>query len=171
MQNTLNWYEHTDLLNTALANDGAFLVAKDATKRPNAMTIGWGQVGIIWSRPMFTVLVRRSRYTHSCLLENDAFTVCVPARGRMSSELAFCGSRSGRDVNKAEACGLSFVAGKTVSIPVIAGCSLYYECKIVLRKELSASDFSSAEILDKFYQDGDHHMIVIGEIAAVYGCD
>jgi hypothetical protein len=27
----------------------------------NTMTIGWGQLGVVWSKPMFAVLVRESR--------------------------------------------------------------------------------------------------------------
>ncbi len=168
MQDGISWYKHAGLLNDALAHEGAFLVAKDKNGRPNVMTIGWGQIGIIWSRPMFTVLVRRSRYTHTCLLETDAFTVNVPVPGSMTRELAFCGSKSGRDADKAAACGLTFIDGTSVKTPVIDKCSLYYECNIMLRKELNASDFSSEEILDKFYSDGDHHMTVIGEILAAY---
>ena len=33
----------------------------------NAMTIGWGALGTMWSKPCCTVYVRHSRYTHELL--------------------------------------------------------------------------------------------------------
>jgi len=164
----IKWNEHIDILKDALSGSGVLLVALDKNGRANPMTIGWGQVGIVWSRPMFTVLVRKSRYTHSCLLEAPDFTVNVPARGTLGEELLFCGTKSGRDVDKALACSLTMKRAQNVATPIIAQCHVHYECKIVLRKQLSAADFSAPEILDEFYQDTDHHMIVIGEIIAAY---
>jgi flavin reductase (DIM6/NTAB) family NADH-FMN oxidoreductase RutF len=55
-----------------------------------------------------------------------------------------------------------------VATPIIAECHVHYECKIVVRKQLSADDFSAPTILKKYYEGGDHHMIVIGEILAAY---
>ena len=162
------WNEHIDILKDALSGSGAFLVALDKAGRANPMTIGWGQVGIVWSRPIFTVLVRKSRYTYSCLLEAPDFTVNVPALGTLSEELLFCGTKSGRDVDKAAACGLTMEQAQKVLTPIVSECFLHYECKTVVRKQLSAVDFSDPEILDEYYQDNDHHMIVIGEIVAAY---
>jgi len=80
----------------------------------------------------------------------------------------FCGTKSGRDVDKAAACGLTLKEAQRVQTPIIAECALHYECKIVLRKQLSRADFSAPDVLDEYYQDDDHHMIVIGQIVAAY---
>ena len=42
------------------------------------MTIGWGSVGYYWRRPVFTCVVRQSRFTDQQLKENPVFTVSVP---------------------------------------------------------------------------------------------
>jgi len=164
----IKWNEHIDILKDALSGSGVLLVALDKNGRANPMTIGWGQVGIVWSRPVFTVLVRKSRYTYSCLLEAPDFTVNVPTVGTLSEELLFCGSKSGRDVDKAAACGLTMEQAQEVLTPIVSECQLHYECKVVVRKQLSGADFSSPGILDEYYQDSDHHMLVIGEIVAAY---
>jgi flavin reductase (DIM6/NTAB) family NADH-FMN oxidoreductase RutF len=132
------------------------------------MTIGWGEVGRVWSRPVFTVLVRRSRYTYGCLLASESFTVNVPAPGKLQEELLFCGTKSGRDLDKVASCGLTLVEGKKVATPVLAECTLHYECKVILRKQLAREDLSDPGILAQYYPNDDHHMIVIGEILAVY---
>jgi len=157
-----------DQLQEALSGSGAFLVACDENGKGNPMTIGWGEVGIVWSRPVFTVLVRRSRYTYRCLLASETFTVNVPAPGELKEELLFCGTKSGRDLDKAASCGLTLIEGKEVATPTIAECTLHYECRILLRKQLEREDFSAPGILDQYYRTDDHHMIVMGEILAVY---
>jgi len=164
----IEWNEHVDMLKAALSGSGALLVARDKIGRANPMTIGWAQVGIVWGRPTVTVLVRRSRYTYSCLLDTPDFTVNVPATGTLDDQLVFCGTKSGRDVDKAAACGLTLKEAQRVQTPIIAECALHYECRIILRKQLSHADFSAPDVLDAYYQDDDHHMIVTGEIVAAY---
>ena len=164
----IQWNEHIDILKEALSGNGAFLVALDKNGRANPMTIGWAQVGIVWSRPTLTVLVRKSRYTYSCLVDTPDFTVNVPAVGTLDDQLLFCGTKSGRDLDKAAACGLTLSPAQRVRTPIIAECHVHYECKVVVRKQLSGTDFSSPAILDEYYQDDDQHMIVIGEIVTAY---
>ena len=41
----------------------------------NLMTISWGTIGELWGKPVFTVFVSTSRYTHKFMEENDYFTV------------------------------------------------------------------------------------------------
>ena len=41
----------------------------------NAMTISWGEIGELWERPVVTVYVSSSRYTHSFMERNEYFTV------------------------------------------------------------------------------------------------
>ena len=70
-------YLHETL--SLLAKPGLLLVAAGADGAPNAMTIGWGTIGVIWRKPIFTVLVRHSRYTYKLLEESDSFTICPHA--------------------------------------------------------------------------------------------
>jgi flavin reductase (DIM6/NTAB) family NADH-FMN oxidoreductase RutF len=168
MKVNMNWNEHVDLLKSALSADGVFLVAVDRDGKANPMTIGWGQIGIVWSRPVFTVLVRRSRYTHGCLLHSEDFTVNVPAVGELKEELLFCGTKSGRDVDKAKTLELTLTPSRDVSTPIIDACSFYYECRILARKQLEESDLFSPDVLSTYYGSDDHHMIVMGEIVAAY---
>ena len=58
-------------------NKGAFLTTQYGGEN-NVMTIGWGQIGIIWRKPVMTVLVRKSRYTKTLLDGSKEFTVSVP---------------------------------------------------------------------------------------------
>jgi flavin reductase (DIM6/NTAB) family NADH-FMN oxidoreductase RutF len=167
----IEWSEETQLLRAALSGDGVFLVAVDDSGRPNPMTIGWAQVGIVWSRPILTVYVRKSRYTHRCLRSARDFTVSVPRPGDHSAALALCGSRSGRDVDKMKAAGLIALPGLTVETPRVDGCILYYECRIVGRTQQELPDFAASDIVERFYPKGDPHLAVFGEILSAYVAD
>jgi flavin reductase (DIM6/NTAB) family NADH-FMN oxidoreductase RutF len=149
---------------TALG-EGAFLTAGDAAQS-NTMTIGWGSIGIVWRKPVFTVLVRPSRYTHEFIERGGEFTVSVPL-GTLKPALGVCGSRSGRDGDKIAAAGLTLLPGRKVATPVIAGCGLYYECRVIGKQQLAAGMLEEAVNKD-CYAAGDHHTVYYGEIVAAY---
>jgi flavin reductase (DIM6/NTAB) family NADH-FMN oxidoreductase RutF len=171
MKRDIQWNEGASRLREAFAGGGAFIVAVDANGKANPMTIGWGQVGVVWSRPMFTAYIRVSRYTYECLQSSDTFTINVPRPGELKEQLIFCGTKSGRDVDKAAECGLTMVRGKAVDTPIVDECALHFECRIVARTQQERSDFDSDEVLGEFYANGDHHLIVLGEIVAAYAAD
>ena len=171
MKRDIEWDGGSAQLHEALRGSGAFIVVVDANGKANPMTIGWGQVGIVWSRPIFTALVRVSRYTYGCLQAAETFTINVPRSGELKEALAFCGTKSGRDLDKAAEAGLTMVDAKAVETPIIDECVLHYECRIVARTQQEPDNFTSGEILDRFYPNGDHHLIVFGEIVAAYAAD
>ncbi len=168
MTQNIAWFDHTDLLNRSLAKGGAFLVVTAPDGRANAMTIGWGQVGIVWSRPVFAVYVRKSRYTHPCITAASDFTVNVPQPGALTKALALCGSRSGRDLDKIAAAGLKTLPSRMTTAPILDGCALYYECRILARTQQALPDFEADDVLSSFYPTDDPHLVVFGEILAAY---
>ncbi len=145
---------------------GAFLTTKNGDKE-NTMTISWGSVGYQWGKPIFTVMVRQSRYTHELIENGGEFTVSIPVGDKMKKALAICGSKTGRDVNKFDAAEITSIAGKVVSTPVIAGCEYIYECKIVYKQDMNPS-LISKDILNTSYADDDFHTFYFGEIVACY---
>jgi flavin reductase (DIM6/NTAB) family NADH-FMN oxidoreductase RutF len=167
----IRWDEGAAQMRTAFEQGGAFIVALDANGKANPMTIGWGQVGVVWDRPIFTAYVRLSRYTHACLQSADSFTINVPWPGEFKEELLFCGTKSGRDIDKAVECGLTMAPGKAIATPIIERCALYYECRVAARTQQQREDFRSDQVLKQFYAKGDHHLIVLGEILAAYRTD
>ncbi len=82
------------------------LVAAGTPERYNACTVGWGSLGIQWEKPVVTVYVHPARHTHGFLTESPYFTLSFyPEDCRKA--LAYMGSHSGRDGDKAAACGLT----------------------------------------------------------------
>ena len=99
------------------------------------MTIGWGMIGVIWSRPVFTVLVRPSRHSYSRLEQISDFTVNVPS-AELSAAVAQCGRVSGRDHDKFKDSHLTTIASREVRSPIIQECVVHYECRILHRNDL-----------------------------------
>ena len=152
----------------ALESGGALLVSADERSRPNAMTIGWAQLGLIWGLPICTVLVRPSRYTYGCCNATGDFTVNVPYTDH-ADEALLCGTRSGRDLDKMAECGFTAVPAHTPGLhsPYIAECGLVYECRTVLTAEVDPS-LLAAEIRSSCYPQGDFHRLFYGEVLAVH---
>jgi len=145
---------------------GLLMVTVDSHGKPNVMTIGWGNVGIIWRRPIFTVLVRVSRYTHQLLENSGQFTINVPPQS-LEVAVADCGTRSGRDVDKFAAHKFTAVPGQKVQVPMIEQCIGHYECRVVYRTHMAKSLLDQA-LHDDCYPKGDYHTIYFGQILASY---
>ena len=149
-----------------LHKTGAFLTVK-AGDKTNTMTISWGNIGYEWGRPVFTVLVRKSRYTYELIENSDEFTVSIPLGKELKEALAICGTKSGRDINKFEAAGINLKPGRVVETPVISECELHYECKIVYKSEMNPQ-FVAEDVLNSSYANGDFHTMYYGEILEAY---
>ena len=142
------------------------LVAQGKQGPPNAMAIGWGQIGVIWRKPIFTVVVRPSRYTYNLIEETKEFTVgIVPPR--LKEVVQYCGQVSGREHDKFQEKGLIAIPAAHIKTPLIKECVIQYECKIVYTHDLMASGLAAPIIAD-CYPKGDFHRVYVGEILACH---
>ncbi|NLO73307.1 MAG: flavin reductase family protein [candidate division WS1 bacterium] len=146
----------------ALRSNGALLASLDAEGRPNAMTIGWGVLGVIWGKPIYVALVRPSRYTYGCLESTGDFTVNIPYDSQ-AEEVLFCGTESGRDRDKFAECGFTPLPSAVVKSVGIGECGLVYECQVVHRNDL-VPEALSEDIRAGAYAGGDFHRCYFGEI-------
>ena len=160
---TMNPLKLSESLISQLKN-GAFLTVK-ADESLNTMTIGWGLIGVLWQRPVFMVPVRDSRHTHSILERAMDFTVVAPS-GDMKDALAFCGSRSGRDLDKFKACHLSTRPGLKTTSPIIELPGIHLECRILYKTPLDPTHLDPA--LHSLYPAKDYHTLYFGEIVSCY---
>ncbi|GAG24117.1 unnamed protein product, partial [marine sediment metagenome] len=116
-----------------IKSKGAFLVAKSKDDvKINVMTIGWAAIGFMWGKPIMTVMVRKSRFTHHIIKKASSFTVSTPTDD-LEEALNFCGTKSGRDFDKFKECNLTIVPAQKVDTPIINISGFHYECKIVCK--------------------------------------
>ncbi|MBT3273603.1 MAG: flavin reductase family protein [Spirochaetales bacterium] len=136
------------------------LVTAGTPKKWNTMTASWGAMGVLWNKKVCFCFVRDSRYTFSFMNENDEFTLSF-FKEEHREALNYCGSHSGRDVDKAVETGL---------IPVAAGNSVSFEqarlvlvCKKIFSQDLVPEQFLDSSI-GEHYPSKDYHRMYIGEI-------
>jgi flavin reductase (DIM6/NTAB) family NADH-FMN oxidoreductase RutF len=153
----------------SLASPGLLLVSVDRRGRPNAMTIGWGSVGVYWGKPIFVVPVRTSRYTHDCIERTRDFTVNVLPR-KLAELATFCGTVSGREHDKFAEAQMTAERSRQVKSPTIAECVLSYECRLVHKNDLVPKALAK-ELLGPCYPKSDYHRFFFGEIVAARGAD
>lgn len=156
------------IANEHLANGGVFLNVKGDV--PNTMTIGWASIGYMWNRPVFTVLVRPQRHSFQMLHAAGEFTVSVPTRNPLRKELAFAGSKSGRDFHKFEGHGLSALPAQAIETPIVGECGLHFECRTLLVQDITP-DRMADELVKGVYAAGDFHTMFFGEILRCYTTD
>jgi flavin reductase (DIM6/NTAB) family NADH-FMN oxidoreductase RutF len=162
----VNFISNMELAMENLHKRGAFLTVKKGDT-VNTMTISWGDIGYRWSRPILTVMVRQSRYTHELIDSNSEFTVSIPLDDSLKKALAICGTKSGREMDKFKETGISLKASKYLETPIIADCKLHYECKIVYKQDMDPA-LMKDEVLKGSYSNGDYHTFYYGEIVNCY---
>jgi flavin reductase (DIM6/NTAB) family NADH-FMN oxidoreductase RutF len=144
---------------------GAFLTVK-AGNQLNTMTIGWATFGLIWQKPIMMVAVRSSRHTFGIIEAAEDFTVTVPA-GDLAKEIAFCGSKSGRDLDKFKMCNLEIINGSRVVSPIIKTSGHHYECRIVYKSAMNPVNLDH-NYDASLYPQKDYHTLYFGEILGCY---
>ncbi|GAI13637.1 unnamed protein product, partial [marine sediment metagenome] len=72
----------------------------------NTMTAAWGGWGVLWTRNICFCVIRPSRYTYQFAEKATGYTLCF-FEEKYRKVLEFCGSKSGRDVDKIAETGLT----------------------------------------------------------------
>ena len=175
MKREVNPFDYAGEICKALP--GGILLTTKRGEEVNAMTIGWGCIGIDWSRPIFIAYVRESRYTKQLLEENGEFTINVPMGQVPRAALSLCGRKSGRDMNKIEKLNLTLEEPLEISVPGILELPLTLECRVIYKQQQDLSAIPQ-EILDRYYpveadtmhpgSDRDYHIAYTGEILKAY---
>jgi len=113
---------------------------------PNLITLAWA--GTICSDPpMVSISIRPSRLSHQLVKESGEFVINLVNEPLLKAT-DFCGVRSGRDVDKFEACGLHPMPIEGLSVtPAVAESPLSLACKVRSVQSLGSHDVFLAEIV------------------------
>jgi flavin reductase (DIM6/NTAB) family NADH-FMN oxidoreductase RutF len=135
----------------------------------NAMTIGWGALGTMWSKPFTFVAVRHSRYTYQFMEKFETFTLSAFPE-EYHDALNLLGTRSGRDGDKIAASGLTPEASIQVPAPSFKEAEIIIECRKIYADDLNPAHFLDENIY-RHYPNRDFHCIYYGEILVAAGTD
>lgn len=133
----------------------------------NTMIIGWGGINVIWGRPIFIVLVRDSRATYELIEHSNEFTVSVPIDKKMKREIAICGTKSLREMEKFKECNFTPIKGRKIDTPIIAEAELHFECKVIYKQTLDQAVIPDI-VKNRYYNNNAIHTVYYGEIVDQY---
>lgn len=138
------------------------LIAAGTPDAFNMMTASWGALGELWGRRVAFCFVRPHRYTFQFMERATHYTLNFFDES-YRHVLDFCGNHSGREVNKAQATGLTPVAG-TESAVYFAQARLVLECRKLYAQDLAPDCFVDLTIGPRHYPQRDYHRMYVGEI-------
>jgi flavin reductase (DIM6/NTAB) family NADH-FMN oxidoreductase RutF len=126
----------------------------------NTMTGAWGGLGVLWERKICFCVIRPTRYTYEFMEKSDRYTLTFLDE-HYRDILTYCGSKSGRDVNKVTETGLT---------PVSTGDAVYFAegrlvlvCRKIYHQDITPDNFADPK-MDEFYPLKDYHRMYVGEI-------
>ncbi len=96
--------------------------------RRSICPLGW-KMNTSITPPMMAISVAPTRFTHDLIAKSGEFVLAWPGEDLADATL-FCGTRSGRDVDKFEETGLTPIKGEHVKAPLIKECIANLECRL-----------------------------------------
>ena len=150
-----------------IGNDWMLITAGDR-KSFNTMTASWGGLGVLWDKNVAFCFIRPTRYTFEFMNQSETFTLSFFSE-EYRSVLTYCGSHSGRHINKMEKCGITPVAGSFNSVH-FAEARLVLECRKIYFSDINPGAFLAQTLVD-VYPEKDYHRMYVGEILKVLGRD
>ena len=112
-----------------------------------------------------TVYIRPLRYTEEFMNAFDHFTLSFFSLDKKQAVHGICGSKSGRDINKTEACGLT--PNFDEAAPYFEEAKLVLVCKKMAKSKFAPKEFIDDTVEDKWYPEKDFLYIYFAEIEKV----
>lgn len=137
----------------------------------NTMTVAWGTVGILWWRPVVSCYVKPDRYTTEFIETEKYFTFSILGP-EYRTALEFCGTNSGRNVDKVKQTGLtplripedlSDPAGFSESVVAFSEARTILVCRKIWYEDIVPSHVLD-DALRIRYEEKSQHRMYVGEI-------
>lgn len=129
-----------------LSKQPVVLVSVGTLEKSNIISVAW--TGIISTYPPIVyVAVRKERFSHDIIVDNKEFVINIPEK-KFVNEVDFCGTKSGKDVDKFKECKFTKGLSQKVKTPSIKECPINIECKLIESKEVGSHTMFIGEIVN-----------------------
>lgn len=148
-----------------IGDDWMLVTAGNLKDGYNTMTASWGAMGVLWNKPVCISYIRPQRFTYLFAEANEYMTMCFFDEDKRDA-LRYCGTKSGRDVDKAKECGLTpapVADGKAV---IFDEARLAFVCRKLYIADIKEEGFLCSEALSHYPQK-DFHREYVCEIIKV----
>ncbi|NHI93359.1 MAG: flavin reductase family protein [Candidatus Lokiarchaeota archaeon] len=132
-------YPRQVILVTSISNEG----------KANIITLAWSSFISIKPPIMAICIANKGRYSKKLIEETYEFIINVPT-AEIAKEVYFCGSNSGKLINKFIETGLTPVPAKKVKPPIIGECVGFMECRVIKSVMIGDHTVYFGEILDDY---------------------
>lgn len=149
----------------SLIGDEWMLITAGTREMCNTMTASWGGLGVLWGEPAATIYVRPQRYTKQFIDGEEYFTLSFFGAD-YRKELALCGAKSGREVDKVAECGFTVACGEC-GAPYFEQARLALVCRKRYAQELNEGALPQ-DVKEKWYPNRDYHTMYLGQIVEAY---
>jgi len=112
-------------------------------KKPNIMVVTY-VTGVNEEPPMFGVAIRPQKHSNSLIKFSKGFVINIPTL-KLIREIDYCGTHTGRSVQKFDKLKLTAVKASKVKAPLIRECPINIECKLKRTVKLPSHDFFIGE--------------------------
>src|SRR5512145_2047578 len=130
------------------------LITAGAPGDYNTITASWGGLGHLWNRDVCYIFIRPQRHTYNFTEKNSIFTLSFFTE-EYRGALNICGTKSGRDIDKAAEAGLTPVESP-------GGGTYFHEARLVIEcRKIYCQDISPQCFIDESiaanYPKKDYH--------------
>ena len=147
-----------------MLSENWMLICGGNQEKFNMMTASWGGLGHLYNKPVSFCFINPTRYTFHLMENNDTYTLCFFTEAYREL-LNYCGTHSGKEVNKVKESGLTpiFTPSKSVAF---SEAWMIIECKKLVGQQFSKETVFDSEALEKWGEN--LHKMYIGEIIHVW---
>lgn len=117
----------------------------DKQGNPNIMVVTY-VTGVNENPPMIAIAVRREKYSNRLIKETKEFVVNIPTADILS-KVDYCGTYSGKHLNKFEKAVLTPEKAVEVKPPLIKECPINIECKVMKVINLPSHDLFIGKVV------------------------
>ena len=111
------------------------------------------------SKPhMMAISVSPRRYTHDLIVSAGEFVLAWPGEDLAEATL-FCGTRTGKDIDKFFEAGLTPMSAKHVSAPLVAECIANLECRLAGQMTTGDHTIFVGEVLNVWMNESPQRML------------
>jgi flavin reductase (DIM6/NTAB) family NADH-FMN oxidoreductase RutF len=115
---------------TRLINNGpVILVTSKYGEISNVMTVAW-ESPVSHEPPLIMISIKQSRYSYLLIEKSREFGINISSENLLK-EVHFCGTNSGRDMDKFEKASLTKIPAKKIKAPLIDECIGWIECRVI----------------------------------------
>ncbi|MEN9919260.1 MAG: hypothetical protein RL662_1696 [Bacteroidota bacterium] len=143
---------------------GWVLVTAEKDGKVNTMTASWGGFGVMWDKDVAFVVVRPDRYTKEFIDASELFSLTFFS-SVYKKQLGYLGRISGRYENKIEEAELTVLFED--KIPYFKEAEKVLIVKKLYKQSLEENCFIDKSIIEKWYPEGDCHILYIAEITKI----